>query len=907
MASPLADGNVHARLIDPKPAASRIPRNGRHSPYSTNATGSPRVENVSPPSRNMVPPTVNSKLPRMSQTPTPLQSLRSTKRGGSVADARLSVPIQAARLSMAMDTPTVTGEKKVSPPSNRDKPLPSPPMAQVVNPNTPPKARRTLVDAESGSLFQSDWPILCPEAASDLANESINHLTTGFRNAKQNQNQQQQHSPQHRSASVGAAPKEISNPYFVNRKFKSSAAAEIVAEAGVDPAWVADTSPTRDAASRRPQSQQITQPRALGSNNPFANSYHAMSTGPEESIPSPLARKKSAPGFITIPPRGSSKRDSLPLSAQELEGRHSPEHKGEGGAANHKSTFEAERETVTEFGIRIRHLSRLGPGIGPVLTIYPDAEDVLRGPSDQVPEIPSPVLPGRPSSRLSRQRSLSNLAQKLVHQPSLSALADLAEVYSLHIKSRLSNSAIPESPSQRSDGGLSPGRVAPIRSMQPARKTVLGDLTSSPSPATSPIASSSKNNNPQQSHAMKPVTTDAASDSEYLEVEAAPMIEEKLTNDPDASMTVSLSLGISSDGGPVATAVHQGGPTKTISASLTSSNTVATSEAQNKTSPDLSSERQLSSRNATVKSSMSGTSSQAGVRLVKSHDATRSHGLSKLRATENATPIRSDRRATREAPSSFPLVNERPVAFVDFKTEEPIEKNVKGKRSIRNIFRRDNKHPELPQAKVGRKRSFMAETKSTLGKRLSSKSLSRVNLSLKQTSQPDLKSALKSDGHSAILPGTINSSGDVNRQAALSSLEASSFKEPANFTPDPFSDTLAFVNRIANQYTRTSIDASVSKRGIEAAEILLYSVECCKQAEMCARKAEICATKAERDLERARMNARDAELNVNQVHLGLKHHLASYQSDLDSDTLQYVRNYIRIVKLNRTEDVSTQT
>lgn len=44
-----------------------------------------------------------------------------------------------------------------------DKPLPSPPVAQIVNPNSPVKISRTLVDAEAGTPSGEQWPAVRPE------------------------------------------------------------------------------------------------------------------------------------------------------------------------------------------------------------------------------------------------------------------------------------------------------------------------------------------------------------------------------------------------------------------------------------------------------------------------------------------------------------------------------------------------------------------------------------------------------------------------------------------------------------------------------------------------------------------------------------------------------------------------
>ncbi|KAH8723165.1 hypothetical protein GQ44DRAFT_728846 [Phaeosphaeriaceae sp. PMI808] len=53
--------------------------------------------------------------------------------------------------------------EKPKPVLNRNKSLPSPPIAQLIDRSCPIEAQRTLVDAEAGALSSDDWPILRPE------------------------------------------------------------------------------------------------------------------------------------------------------------------------------------------------------------------------------------------------------------------------------------------------------------------------------------------------------------------------------------------------------------------------------------------------------------------------------------------------------------------------------------------------------------------------------------------------------------------------------------------------------------------------------------------------------------------------------------------------------------------------
>ncbi|RYO13179.1 hypothetical protein AA0111_g12323 [Alternaria arborescens] len=60
-------------------------------------------------------------------------------------------------------TTTPTGTSRLPRRPQSDKPLPSPPIAQVVDPNSPPKASRTLVDAFTPSPTLKEYPVLRPE------------------------------------------------------------------------------------------------------------------------------------------------------------------------------------------------------------------------------------------------------------------------------------------------------------------------------------------------------------------------------------------------------------------------------------------------------------------------------------------------------------------------------------------------------------------------------------------------------------------------------------------------------------------------------------------------------------------------------------------------------------------------
>tara|TARA_R110002003_G_scaffold112_18_gene9728 strand:- start:31731 stop:34049 length:2319 start_codon:yes stop_codon:yes gene_type:complete len=197
--------------------------------------------------------------------------------------------------------------KKPTPLSSRNKPLPSPPIAQVIDPNSPPKAQRTLVDAEAGTPTDEDWPIIRPEKFSPIKKAS-NHT----------ESEPERQQEQRRSVSEVSSPPQSANILVENRPLTASASFE-----------------HRSASKSSRQSEQTTvsslerqEPsigaRRFSSNNPYGKAFHAYSPNADVAMSSPLARKSSAPLKIRVPPRLSSKRASLPLLHPD-EPRNSPQ------------------------------------------------------------------------------------------------------------------------------------------------------------------------------------------------------------------------------------------------------------------------------------------------------------------------------------------------------------------------------------------------------------------------------------------------------------------------------------------------------------------------------------------------------------------------------------------------------
>lgn len=412
---------------------------------------------------------------------------------------------------------------KTTPPLSYNKPLPSPPIAQIVDPASPPKAQRTLVDAEAGSPSEGVWPILQPENVSPsepLATSTSDGL------------------PQ-RSVSEGSALTRNGIPVLksritaslFNKNHTSSQQSDLSA---------------RSYELSHERFRQMTEPRTFNSMNTYAEPFHAFSTNSEVAIDSPLAHNQRASPVVIVPPRISSKRSSLPspdtapgelpaapfqparsgstqCSVFEVKGDYTSNDQANNEVLRdiqwHPTTQPEEVEPVSvgsatatqshrrsvdssstwslgtssllkdepeldyEGTVRVKRLSwhSSNPDSGPTLRISADADAVLLGRAGSIPAVPA--LPEHMLRDPSQERSLSTLAGQV----------------SKHITNKMGpttgsctstpSSTEAEAETETETTGSRPIRITPIRSMQPPRKSSTGDLFTCPiSPAaTTPI------------------------------------------------------------------------------------------------------------------------------------------------------------------------------------------------------------------------------------------------------------------------------------------------------------------------------------------------------------------------------------------------------------------------------------
>ncbi|KAF2736505.1 hypothetical protein EJ04DRAFT_521910 [Polyplosphaeria fusca] len=420
-----------------------------------------------------------SKIPLPAASPSPRAKASGPPRAPSARAAkRLSLPRpkskgkQPGNASPLSQFPAISSPQS-STPLNRDKPLPSPPVAQVVNIHSPAKAHRTLVDATvAGTPTEEHWPVLHPD---DLPSTDTHERPSLKR------------------------PLSANNPYakLIDREYSDGSTplpdVNVRADSTGSPASSANEDAGTISISHGEASGRVTvehYPATAEFDSP-----HALSTPHGEALESPLAykyksRSKAASEFDentdTSLARGGSIRLGSTrwplLDAAENEATNptfdtksdfSKQAVSDGwplGDDTYDSSSESDYERKDVSGNRVKRLSyhSLRSGLGPFLTIAEGADGIILGDPDADPAIPP--LPDT-DSRKSSLRSLSALAGRISRQTT-----------SISIGKR-SRSVTPQSIKTASARTRLP-RITPIRSMQPSRNLSATTL-SAPSSASS--------------------------------------------------------------------------------------------------------------------------------------------------------------------------------------------------------------------------------------------------------------------------------------------------------------------------------------------------------------------------------------------------------------------------------------
>ncbi|CAO2657810.1 Nn.00g070700.m01.CDS01 [Neocucurbitaria sp. VM-36] len=893
-----------ASQIPNPPVANRASGSGRRSPFSVSATGSPRLMPMSPPPRTTVSPAVTSKIPRKSQTPVHDNTPGVNKSSGLPILQHSSLPTYGARTPMATPTPMSAGLKNLAHSTARNKPLPSPPIVQVIDPNSPPKAQRTLVDAEAGSPSEEEWPIIRPGNVSPLTNQM---------SRVKNMDVQQQ-----RSVSMGAAPRHVANSYFANAKHSPANMINTSSASGVN------FSPTQEEHSRYQQNTQMTQSHRWSSNNPYANNnFHAISTDTDSAMESPLAHKKAAANMLPIPPRLSSNRSSLPLPSQNKPDSFTPPSRlqlrqvkeesekwpllkrqdteqsvasdssslpkeqtvpnmsaqVESQDAQHatlgdpqstgldhtvqspsgsvrsdsscsvatSSSLDVETGTDHEGSTRVRQLSRHSSTSksGPVLTIFPDADAVILGRGIPIPDVPA--LSDKVPEKVSQERSLSALAGRLSRQTMSKISLSLAS----HSSTSNLTEAVPKA--------TTPVKINPIRSMQPPRKSSTGGI--------SPVVSS-------------PVS--------YMSVGP---------KEPTRSALMPSSVSKNADAG------------RSKIGSL------------------------LRDREVGPKFSTSHADTPKLSRTVQPRDAGRLEGLPMLSSSKSAVSMRSnppsgqltalddEQKTEGSAPVSTPSPPDdgsTKALIVENSSEakDPSTKKLKIKRSFREIFQRGGiKRPEKPTTTIEPEQSFMSGTRSSLAKRIRT-SASRVHLPRMAETKSELQDIPEpaTEGTQAVATGSPTKHTELaNRKAALSTLETGLLGPASESAPIPRNNTATAITNVVDRIATLPSDSPDRLRGVQIAEVcqmlhfrsivldeLVLTVKM-KQALLDSvtyyEQALLSAENARKDARDARSHARDARVNAERVGIELIRLQEMCEPILDGKTVETVKERMKSVGL----------
>ena len=401
-----------------------------------------------------------------------------------------------------------------SPPSC-NKPLPSPPIAQIINPASPPKARRTLVDAEAGSPTSETWPILQPENISPLESPT---LTRDIGR------------PQ-RSVSEGLVLGRTAIPTLQGRVFKPVSVQGYLSSQ-MSGSSVADAAPDRDESV--PKEETFTP----NSSDLDAKTFHALSIDTKVAMISSLEPKQETSPSVVIPPRTSSKRNSLPpscIATDELPTRTSSlsfrpvkpgytkwpflpadvidrttdthingehvdkEAKTEDGgpvtmdSANPEdsnygsidttstwslaagSSLNDEPEVYYEDDVRVKRLSwhSCNSETGPTLKLSADADAVLLGRISSILEVPT-MLDQAPGV-VAQDCALGSVARLAAKQ--------------VPVDGTSSTSLQAPTSSSTETSESKPVKISPIRSMQPSRKSSTVDLSRDTASAGAPTTS----------------------------------------------------------------------------------------------------------------------------------------------------------------------------------------------------------------------------------------------------------------------------------------------------------------------------------------------------------------------------------------------------------------------------------
>jgi hypothetical protein len=294
---------------------------------------------------------------------------------------------------------------------------------------SPPKARRTLVDAMvAGTPTEDEWPIIRPEENEDsllqddttavykfdYSSSSRNSATSFHRKSAEFASKNPYASlvidaPHHTEPSSRASPVATSYPGVLH----TLGGTKIPALAPVTPSFESESPLARKSVRR------------IGTIAPPAS----MIRKPRSSLPMPIGGSPAEDTQTSTASARSIKESStkwplLDVGPSPQATPPSSNANDDAGAEMNVSTstidstslFDLEPEHDVVTGTRMKHLSHnsLQSGLGPVLTIAHEADTVLLGNRNPPPEVPS--LPATVPGKAPHESTLSSLAGRLSRQ-----------------------------------------------------------------------------------------------------------------------------------------------------------------------------------------------------------------------------------------------------------------------------------------------------------------------------------------------------------------------------------------------------------------------------------------------------------------------------------------------------------
>ncbi|KAJ4292541.1 hypothetical protein N0V90_009204 [Kalmusia sp. IMI 367209] len=904
-------------------------------------------------------PSTGSKIPRKAPKPAPRavtfqlgaaaapHRTMQSKLGRGAREPAISpsaIPVCIVLQIRKINGLTDSQKPKLSPVADRDKPLPSPPILQIINPTSPLKAQRTLIDADvAGTPSTEEWPILPPDNVPSRHNDSrgdqiTNTFVDCYNHVDPVMVQEQEltfYVPDHPDTAL------------------------LTTRCDLEPTQMLATTPDGYNTSATSQNAML-----IDLDPSSGATVHAITTSDDEALESPLARK------LALPSRISSKRVSLlaPSQLQEIQlveaADSASPHQREGKEGNTKwplleteahgtsnvtkpltECSEAEdlsdsnairahdmpestdthhiavskRASLDSVSIwsmaagssidddesdadafpynRIKRLSdhSFKSGLGPILRIADDADVVLLG--DGVPPVPS--IPRQSTSslagRLSRQ-TVSRLPGGMISRASVTQPVDGNN--SSSVTTRISPIG-PTYPSKKTSA-----RIEPKSSSSPIVPSTRASRRSSGLPMRRSLGSVRRtprleNNSSSQKRSSR-IASKAASgrakdktDEKVPLLSPTPVKADRIVGDRSCYSVAETSKASTTPKGS-----HVDG--------LLRARNMATD--RSRTSPALV---RVSPHDRRTKGTGGGSPSTPSLpvsRTVQSPGAP-SPGLDRVTHTGRITSARNETNSAQRA--TFRKVENKSL---ESKSEQSINrtsndekgsrskeksqlvdtsKKIKSKRSFREFFHiRDTKEkvPPLPPVPVEPKRSSLV-TGNTLAKRFrTSANSSKANM---KTTEPDLERRPKPNAE-----GASSRKQDNANQVVTSST-------PASDAPSAScSDTATIVNNILSRVALLPESSPHRLRGLEITEVCtaLHNHSCIlkellltvgiKQAVLNSfdayKKAQISATKAQK-------HARQAELNAQRASVELGRLQQLCEPELDDETVRAIKDLVRSV------------